>query len=130
MKILLRLRRTNPRRAKQNRHILCKLRILQVVDPATLNFDVEDERELQFQRKLLEECLVRDSGLDREGNPKQGVTKRKQEAEDILKFFGAPWNVKYGIVIVIGDIVNITVLILINCHCLCYRDVLYPGHRH
>ena len=55
-------------------------RNLQVVDPATLNFDVEDERELQFQRKLLEECLVRDSGLDREGKPKQGVEKGKRQA--------------------------------------------------
>ena len=73
-------------------------RNLLVVNPAELNFDAEDERELHFQRKLLEHCLVQGGVPDREGNPKVGVRKRRQEAEDILKFFGAPWNEKYGIV--------------------------------
>ena len=52
---------------------------------------------LEFQHALLEQCLVRDSGPDRAGKPKVGVAKRRVEAQEILKFFGAPWNDKYGL---------------------------------
>ena len=73
-------------------------RDLVVVDPATLDFDAADERELQFQRQLVELCHVQDSGPDRTGQPKQGVEKRRQEAEEILRFFCAPWTDKWGLV--------------------------------
>ena len=72
-------------------------RNLDVVDPATLHFDAADERELQFQRELLERCHVQDTGKDRTGKSKVGVAKRRKEANDILQFFGAPWTDKYGL---------------------------------
>ena len=69
-----------------------------VVDPANLDFDTVDRREQRFQRELLERCYVQDTGPDRTGRPKVGVAKRRKEAEDILKFFGAPWTEKWGLV--------------------------------
>ena len=73
-------------------------RNLKVVDPATLNFDADDHRELKFQRELLERCHVQDTGPDHSGAPNTGVAKRREEAQDILTFFGAPWTEKYGLV--------------------------------
>ena len=35
---------------------------LEPVDTATLNFNADDGRQLQFQRELLERCYVQDNG--------------------------------------------------------------------
>ena len=67
-------------------------------DPADLHFSAADERDLKFQEEMLERCYVQDTGRDREGKLKVGVDKRREEAEHFLRFFGAPWSDKWGIV--------------------------------
>ena len=70
---------------------------LEVVDPATIHFSPADKKHLQFQKELLELCLVRDTGPGADGKPCPGVQKRREQAAEFLKFFGAPWTDEWGV---------------------------------
>ena len=42
---------------------------------------------MEFQHELVQHCFVRDTGADDEVMPKEGVEKRRREAEDILNCY-------------------------------------------
>ena len=75
-------------------------RNLHVVDPAKIRFTPTHDRELEFQKAVLEICYVKDTGQGRDATKglKVGETKRRAEATEFLKFFGAPWTDEFGLV--------------------------------